>query len=174
MQGTGIPQNLECRLGSHFMDEPRRCKDMQRVPVGIPTLCSFSSPSLESFPFAQEMFSFLGFKAVCECRNFPPVSTPKAQSCLQGDTKHPPPALLTASRASEELEFPPWTRTCSLFSLKEAFFICEAFLGKKKFTLSKHSGLKTFMFSGKFLPQHTVFPPTFIPWTNLFNKCFLN
>lgn len=55
-----------------------------------------------------------------------------------------------------------------------SFFICEAFLWKKKFTLSKHSGLKTFMFSGKFLPQHKVFPPTFIPWTNLFNKCFLN
>lgn len=73
-----------------------------------------SSPSGILFLPAQGIFSSLGFKAVCVSGNFPPVSIPKARCCLQGDTKHPSPAPLTAARALEELEFTPRTRTCSI------------------------------------------------------------
>lgn len=57
MEGTEIPQSLEGRLGSHFRDDPRRCKDVLRAPVGVPTLCSFSHPAtLESFPCLPKEF----------------------------------------------------------------------------------------------------------------------
>lgn len=60
--------------------------------VSPPSAASHIQPSgILSLP-AQRIFPILGFKAVCVSGNFPPVSTPKAQPCLQGETKHPSPS----------------------------------------------------------------------------------
>lgn len=134
-RGLKSHKNLDGRLGSLLMDEPGRshCPESSCGHCGDPhTLQILTSRPLGTLSVpAHGIFSFLGFKAVCVSGNFPPESTPKARSCLQGDSKHPSPALLTPSRALEELQFAPWTRTCSLFSLKEAFYIEEAIFGEE-------------------------------------------
>lgn len=89
----------------------RTSRKLLWIPSGSPP----SAASWDPFPACpRNLFIPRIQGSVCKWE-LPPVSTPKARACLQGDTKHPSPALLTASRALEELEFTPQTRTCSLF-----------------------------------------------------------